>query len=263
MNEFIKLKELYEEIDVLIAQKVTASDISFITWQKKLGRFLIKKYGENSKEYSDFNDRSFSPVVFSLNGYKTDYISPCKRGLEITKAELSIYIEELEESLFAQSLSEGAEKREKPTDTHFLPAKTFIVHGHNEALKQSVARLIEKQGIEPIILHEQPNKGATIIEKFEHNSNVGAAICLFTADDNGRAITEEQVKKRARQNVVFEAGFFMGSLGRDRVIILAERGVELPSDLKGVVYTDTSSWQLDVLRELRAMGFSVDYNKID
>lgn len=143
-------------------------------------------------------------------------------------------------------------------------SKVFVVHGHNEALKQSVARLIEKQEtIEPIILHEKPNKGATIIEKFERNSDVGAAICLFTADDVGRAKGEQQENDRARQNVVFEAGFFMGSLGRDRIILLAERGVEIPSDIKGVVYTDAASWQIDLLRELRAMGFSVDYNKID
>jgi len=142
-------------------------------------------------------------------------------------------------------------------------SKVFIVHGHNEALKQEVARLIEKQSIDPIILHEQPNKGATIIEKFERNSDVGAAICLFTADDTGKAKKEDTEKDRARQNVVFEAGFFMGSLGRNRVIILADHGVELPSDLKGVVYTGTSSWQLNLLRELRAIGFSVDYNLLN
>lgn len=142
-------------------------------------------------------------------------------------------------------------------------SKVFVVHGHDEALKQSVARLIEKQDIKPIILHEQPNKGATIIEKFENNSGVGAAICLFTSDDFGRAKNEKQERPRARQNVVFEAGFFMGKLGRDHVILLAERGVDIPSDLKGVVYTDVSSWQLDVLRELRAMGFSIDYNRLD
>ena len=63
--------------------------------------------------------------------------------------------------------------------------KAFIVHGHDGELRESVARLLEKQGITPIILFEQPNQGATIIEKFEVNSSVGAAICLFSADDIG------------------------------------------------------------------------------
>ena len=57
--------------------------------------------------------------------------------------------------------------------------KIFIVHGHNEALKQEVARLVEKQGLEAIILSEQANRGKTIIEKFEEHSDVGAAICLL------------------------------------------------------------------------------------
>ena len=142
-------------------------------------------------------------------------------------------------------------------------SRVFIVHGHNEALKQAVARLIERQGIKAIILHEQPNIGATIIEKFEHNCGVGAAICLFTADDTGKAKKEENMNTRARQNVVFEAGFFMGSLGRDHVILIAEQGVEMPSDLNGIVYTNSTSWQMDVLKELRAIGFSVDLNKLD
>ena len=134
-------------------------------------------------------------------------------------------------------------------ETNEIFSKVFIVHGHDEALKQAVARLIEKQGIKAIILHEQTNQGATIIEKFEKNSNVGAAICLFTADDIGGEKDEQTRNKRARQNVVFEAGFFIGRLGRKHVIIMAEHDVELPSDMKGIVYTNSSSWQLEVLRE--------------
>jgi len=165
---------------------------------------------------------------------------------------------------YLQSLENDEAAEQETANKESLDlSKVFIVHGHDEALKQSVARVIEKQSIKPIILNEQPNKGATIIEKFEENSDVGAAICLFTADDSGKAKTEVDEHDRARQNVVFEAGFFMGRLGRNRVILLAEQGVELPSDLKGIVYSDTSTWQFELLKELRAMGFSVDLNKID
>ena len=129
-------------------------------------------------------------------------------------------------------------------------------------MKESVARIIEKQGIEAIILSEQINQGRTVIEKFEDYSDVGGAICLFTADDIGRARESEENSFRARQNVVFEAGYFMGKLGRDHVAILADKGVEIPSDLAGVVYTDTTSWQVDLLRELKAMGYTVDFNRL-
>jgi len=141
-------------------------------------------------------------------------------------------------------------------------SKIFIVHGHDEALKQSVARLIEKQNIEAIILSEKANKGKTIIEKLEENSDVGCAICLFTPDDIGKANKETNYKLRARQNVVLETGYFMGKLGREFIVYLAKEGLELPSDLQGVVYTNRNNWKIDLLKELKEMGYNIDLNKL-
>ena len=140
--------------------------------------------------------------------------------------------------------------------------KVFVVHGHDSALKESVARIVEKQDIEAIILSEQANQGNTIIEKFEQYSDVSGAICLFTADDLAKAQSGDTMQLRARQNVVFEAGYFMGKLGRRHVVILADSGIEMPSDLSGVVYTNTANWQFELLKELNAMGYTVDLNKL-
>src|SRR5262249_46364222 len=38
----------------------------------------------------------------------------------------------------------------------------FVVHGHDEEIKQSVARTLLMLGLNPIILHEQSNRGKTI-----------------------------------------------------------------------------------------------------
>ena len=153
-------------------------------------------------------------------------------------------------------------KVDAQTDSSRQKNRVFVVHGHDEALKEKVARLLEKQGLEAIILSEQANKGKTIIEKFEENSDVGAAICLFTGDDIGKEKSEAVEKQRARQNVVYEAGYFMGKLGRERVIMLVDEGVELPSDLQGVVYTDSESWKTEVLQELQSIGYEIDFNKL-
>ena len=59
-------------------------------------------------------------------------------------------------------------------------ADIFLVHGHDDEAKESVARFIEKLGGRAVVLHEQPNAGRTIIEKFEHHSNVAFAIVLLT-----------------------------------------------------------------------------------
>lgn len=104
----------------------------------------------------------------------------------------------------------------KPSEKK-LTNKIFIVHGHNNESKQIVARTISQLKLEPIILHEQAEQGRTIIEKFEKNSSdVNFAIILLTADDEGKAMRETDFKSRARQNVVFEMGYFIGKLGREK-----------------------------------------------
>jgi predicted nucleotide-binding protein len=139
------------------------------------------------------------------------------------------------------------------------PKKVFIVHGHNEALKLNVSTWLYSVGLTPVILHLQPNGGLTsILEKIEHNSDVGCAIILLTADDVGKSISETDYHKRARQNVVFEAGYFAGKLGKNRVVLLYEAGVELPGDLLGNVYIladEHDGWKEQVRLELCAMGF--------
>jgi predicted nucleotide-binding protein len=143
--------------------------------------------------------------------------------------------------------------------------RVFVIHGHNTSAKESTARFLEKLGLEAVILHEQPNSGDTIIEKFQLNSNVSFAVALLTGDDEAReAGTGSKLKRRARQNVLFEFGFFIGKLGRKRVCALVEEGVEIPSDYQGVVFIpfDTSGhWKFDLIRELKAVGLDVDANR--
>ena len=149
------------------------------------------------------------------------------------------------------------------------PAKNslFIVHGHDNGAKQELARFVEKLGLEATILHEKTNRGLTLIEKFEKYSGLaGAAIVLFTPDDVGHPFGQEkQIAPRARQNVVLELGYFIGKLGRGKVVILYKQGVELPSDVLGVVYIEmdtNEAWKLQVAKELRDIGYAIDLNKI-
>jgi len=252
MTEYERLKSIIDEVDVLIDKKVSSSDPEFEAWQTKTERFLISKFGQDSIEHKKFNDTSFSLRLFTLDTPHSDFVDACIRGLRTTKAILLTYLEEIEEISAPQNNT-------IVNDTY---EKIFIVHGHDGELKQEVARIIEKQGVDAIILSEQANRGRTIIEKFEDYSDVSGAICLFTADDFGRAKKDVTDNTRARQNVVLETGYFMGKLGRDHVAILADQGIEMPSDLSGVVYTDTANWQFDLLKELSAMGYKVDLNKL-
>lgn len=147
-----------------------------------------------------------------------------------------------------------------------LGRNVFIVHGHDHALKEEAARLLERLELNPVILHEQPNRGETVIEKFERNAgDAGFAIVLLTPDDLGceKARHPEGAHPRGRQNVVFELGWFAGRLGRASVAVVYSHGVELPTDLGGIVWiAATGHWKLDVAKELRAAGFSIDLNRL-
>ena len=146
--------------------------------------------------------------------------------------------------------------------------KIFIVHGHDEAMKQAVARALEKIDLDPIILHDQPNQGRTIIEKFTDYSDVSFAIILLSPDDQAYSKNQpEIINFRARQNVILELGFFIGKLGRNRVFILKkdENKFEMPSDYNGVVYTsfdDKGYWKLELIKELSNVGYNIDTKKI-
>ena len=145
--------------------------------------------------------------------------------------------------------------------------KVFIVHGHDDLLKESVARLVEKIGLEAVILHEQPKGGKTIIGKLEELADrVGYAIILYTPCDEGREKGSEDSKPRARQNVVFEHGLFIGKLGSERVCVLRKGEVEKPSDDQGILYIEvkdgSNDWKYQVAKELKKAGYDVDLNKI-
>jgi predicted nucleotide-binding protein len=258
MTDYQKLEAIYNEIDTLIAKRVMAESPEFESWHSRAERFLVNHFGRDNYEVTDFSNTLFMPMVYAP-GADDIRIKACCDGLKKTKDIFKDYLTEIKEEML-----EKDEESEKTAHTKLSHQnnKVFVVHGHDEALKEKVARLLEKQGLEAIILSEQANKGKTIIEKFEENSDVGAAICLFTGDDIGKEKSEAVEKQRARQNVVYEAGYFMGKLGRERVIMLVDNGIELPSDLQGVVYTDSESWKTEVLQELQSIGYGIDFNKL-
>lgn len=258
MTDYEKLKKLIADTDELIKKDITNSDIEFKAWDTKMYRLIDKYYGNNSFEMRNILDIHFEPTAYELKVTEEEqnrvWIESCRRGLRETKAILEAYLDDFDDEIPTEAHLDST----TPKDL----SKIFIVHGHDEGLKQSVARIIEKQSIQPIILSEKANTGRTIIEKVEKYSDVGCAICLFTADDMGIEKSDKADKSRARQNVVFEAGYFMGKLGREHIVIIAESCIEIPSDLEGVVYTNTKHWEVELLNELKEIGYNIDLNKL-
>ena len=153
------------------------------------------------------------------------------------------------------------------SEKSIMSNEVFVVHGHDEEAKQAVARTLEKLGFKAIILHEQPNNGRTIIEKFEDYADVDYAVILYTECDVGRdkEMPVESERYRARQNVVFEHGFFIGKLGRDHVFALVKGDVETPGDISGIVYTPmdcNEAWVVNLAKDMKSAGLPVDLNKL-
>lgn len=145
--------------------------------------------------------------------------------------------------------------------------RVFIVHGHDTSLKNEAARFLrDLTGEDPVILHEQPDGGRSLIEKFEANAaTTGYAVVLLTADDLGRAKSEATDQPRGRQNVVFEMGFFFGSLGRGNVAVIHDEGVEEPGDVRGMLYVPKDSagaWKMRIAREIDHAGIAVEWSAL-
>jgi len=217
--------------------------------------------GYSSARSKGFSIRGSSPLWTDRNppSEEEKYI----KEVEVHITELKGILDRLE--LFPEPVELPAVGKDAGTKIE-LGSDVFIVHGHDESAKQAVARFIEKLGLKAVILHEQPNAGRTIIEKFEDYANVGFAVVLMTPDDVGATKDKkDQLLARARQNVVFELGFFVGQLGRNRVCALHKEEVEIPSDYTGVLYIpmdESGGWQLKLAKEIKASGIPVDLNKV-
>jgi predicted nucleotide-binding protein len=199
-----------------------------------------------------------------LGDFKHD-VDKYSAFLYTLKEELKSHPEDIFLAEIKQDTTTLLEEKAKISSSRVV----FIVHGHDDAIKQSTARFLERLDLKPLILHEQPNKGRTIIEKLEASASevdVRYAVILLTPDDIGADASEkDKSRPRARQNVVFELGYFIAKLGRNRVSALYCEGVELPSDYQGVLYTKIDSagaWQMELAREIKAAGIDIDLNKL-
>ncbi len=139
--------------------------------------------------------------------------------------------------------------------------RVFIIHGHDELLKKEIQLLLLRAGVNNIVLHEQADKGRTIIDKLiEESKSSNYAIALLSPDD----LTNDG-GKRARQNVILEIGYFVGLLGKERIRMLIKDNVTIPSDLQGILYEKyemNGLWKMKILKELQAVGIFVDMQAV-
>lgn len=233
------------------------------SWENTTENYLIKAFGVNHSNVEKFKDLGrvwMAPFNAGDDFWQAHY----RNGLSSQLVRLRSYVEQLQTEL--ELLQPSAPTPSSTVAKNSSSRKVFVVHGHDGATREACARFLERLDLEPVILHEQPNAGRTIIEKFHDYADVGFAVVLLTADDKGgtKDVEPAALQSRARQNVIFELGFFVGKLGRSKVCALYENGVELPSDYDGVLFIPLDvggSWKFKLCREMKVAGIDVDLNK--
>ena len=225
---------------------------------------LERCFGENTSAYQRFHSATgLRHVSMYIGGGPVDYVAPTRRNIANAVALLKEAQRTLREDLADHEHADTPETSIVVNNAQrALQRKVFVVHGHDEGARETVARFLMQLGFDPIILHEQANQGRTVMEKVEAHGEVGFAVVLLTPDDEG-SVKGGTSEPRVRQNVLLELGYFLGRLGRDKVCALKRGTVEIPSDFAGVVWEsmDGNGWKQALGRELEAAGHEIDWNK--
>lgn len=264
------MKEL-EAFDPQTVQKRWPPEVSVL--EASIDEALSAVFGHGTVEYNRYSSAKTldnGPVILR-SGFGDDDRNDAfeaRQYLAEGKRESLLMLEQAIKTL-EEEIADQEEEVSSPLPVRSPPRaarKVFVVHGHDSGAKEAVARFLERIELEAIILHEQPDQGMTIIEKFEsYAGQVGFAVVLLTPDDLGGALAANSQSARARQNVIFELGYFVGKLGRGRACLLQKGQVEIPSDLYGVIYTEmdgSDGWKLKLVKELKAANLDFDANKL-
>lgn len=253
------------------AGEIEHSDITSLT--RRFEHTAIDFFGTQSHQAESYKGWK-AYYMFAYNGsisdeeFKDETQRAYREGAKKTGTEIESLIDywQIKRDRLQVSAKNQAAVNSKVTSPHLESNRVFIVHGQNEGAKYAVTNVLHQVGLEPIILHEMPNQGKTIIEKLEDHSNVAFAVVLLTPDDIGYPKDKPtELRPRARQNVILELGFFMAKLTRGRVCALHGEGVELPSDFQGIVYIPLDShgaWKFKLGKELASAGFKIDLTNI-
>lgn len=264
LNAFITMQYVFSFINEYDA--IYLSDIPVIDDNV----FLPK--GEKSVSYKEIIRILYDSTFKNENLY--NYIKRCNAH-ELLEFRYTTECAIVKEQIFATERLLPQKNKEIVIESTYgerrgcltMKNKIFIVHGHDVAAKETMARFLEKLEFEVIILHEQADDGLSIMEKIEEYSDVAYAVVLYTACDVGRAKNDEMSNERprARQNVVFEHGYLIGKLSRRNVSAFVKGDIELPGDISGIVYIpmdDGGAWKMKLVTNLKKAGFNVDMNKL-
>jgi predicted nucleotide-binding protein len=191
-----------------------------------------------------------SPLVIMLEQLRNEI-----RKTPLSTDDFISRVEQVEHFLSSFNASANAGSFVVASRRSLTPATNdvFVIHGPDQTNQLRLSKLIREDfKLTPIVLLDKPGRSAPTIDKFErHAQTCSYAIALFTADD--RVITRRGEEYwQPRPNVIFETGWFVGRLGKERVLILLQEGVKIYSDFDGVNRIQFCDDVEDKFRAIRA-----------
>ncbi|MEI6574438.1 MAG: nucleotide-binding protein [Alphaproteobacteria bacterium] len=278
-QDILKLRRRIEELEKFDPKTITTrfNDPQVMALQASIADTLASVFGTGTEKYRLFSRAKSlddGPIVS-----ESSWVFPDGRYSEGREVQAHHYLSEGKQKSIAL-LNQAIKSLEEEIEFDTQNSKTleaeinliskphskriFIVHGHDDGMREAVARFLEQNDFQPIILHEKANQSRTVIEKVEAYSDVSFAVVLLSPDDEGCKRGETPVP-RVRQNVLLELGYFIGRLDRSNVCAFMRDTVEIPSDFCGVLaekFDDNGGWRQILARELEAAGFELDWNRV-
>lgn len=231
---------------------------------------LLKQLFTTDDLADEYSATTLGPMI--IGGYHEETlgkkIGKLKEQFDRKVHRLDSIVDRLELYAVASNVNDTQEVAPANLKTRSETNKVFIVHGRDDAAKANLEAFVREIGLEPIVLHRQADGGLTVIEKFEKHSDVGYAFILLTPDElaylaseSSRPEADRAIERRARPNVIFEWGYFVGKLGRPRVCCISTGNVDLPSDMHGLVtkryQSSVEEVGYSIIKDLKAAGYKV------
>ncbi len=140
--------------------------------------------------------------------------------------------------------------------------RILIVNGSDMSMNEKVLVLLRKLGFEGILSYSEENYSKTVATKMLEFKDIAFVVVLLTYD--GYFYLKEQKVSQAKlisnYKVIFEMGYLIGKIGRNKVFVLypEKKNFELPSlffDAYYIPYDKSRAWEKELIKAFTDQGF--------
>lgn len=267
VNDGVKISNSISDSNFRNTFQIRQLRTRYIFWVNQAKHVLNRIFESDGSDLDSpvkqFENMSFDFVLISNPMYSVNDLTPKKIDADLD--DRLLFMDSVMDNLDIYNVKQTP--KSSPTEEDEMRysenAPIFLVHGRDGEFKERVRYFLEMAtGRRVKILSEQANGGVALLNKLIKNAKESCfAVVILSPDDVG-GLAGGDLSPRARQNVIFELGLFIGLMGQDRVAALTHGDIEIPSDYSGIAYTATSaSWQSDLARELREAGIDASVDR--